>query len=121
VPAAPLEEITEDTVNSRVASCFNLRQNDEISSRRRQSDAYVGTVVALNLEDYFPQKKRWWLRLRKKNGKLNDMPCHHKLKAYLDTYIDTAGTTGSRKGPLVCALGKGDRSSKSDVYIRYVV
>jgi integrase/recombinase XerD len=29
----------------------------------------VSAVVVLNVEDYFPQKKRWWLRLREKNGK----------------------------------------------------
>ncbi len=46
--------------------------------------ARVGAVVALNVEDYYPQKKRWWLRLREKNGKVNEMPCHHKLEAYLD-------------------------------------
>ncbi len=32
--------------------------------------ARVGAVVALTLEDYYPQKKRWWLRLREKNGKV---------------------------------------------------
>jgi hypothetical protein len=37
--------------------------------------ARVSAVVALNLEDYFAQKKRWWLRLREKNGKVNEMPC----------------------------------------------
>lgn len=46
--------------------------------------ARVGAVVALTIEDYFPQKKRWWLRLREKNGKLNEMPCHHNLEDYLD-------------------------------------
>jgi hypothetical protein len=46
--------------------------------------ARVGAVVTLAVEDYFPQKKRWWLRLREKNGKLNEMPCHHKLEEYLD-------------------------------------
>jgi hypothetical protein len=41
----------------------------------------MSAVVALNVEDYFHQKKRWWLRLREKNGKLNEMPCHHKLES----------------------------------------
>ena len=64
-------------------------------------------VLALNLEDYFPQKKRWWLRLREKNGKLNEMPCHHKLESYLDAYIEAAGIEGDRKGPLFrAAIGK---------------
>ena len=37
----------------------------------------------------------------RKNGKLNEMPCHHKLEEYLDAYIiKTAGITNDRKGPL---------------------
>ena len=28
-----------------------------------------------------------WLRLHQKNGKPNEMPCHHKLEEYLDAYI----------------------------------
>jgi hypothetical protein len=52
-------------------------------------------------------EKRWWLRLREKNGKPNQMPCHHKLEAYLDAYIDAAGIAGDRKGPLFrAAIGK---------------
>jgi hypothetical protein len=35
--------------------------------------------VGLKVEDYFPLKKRWWLRLHEKGGKVNEMGCHHKL------------------------------------------
>jgi site-specific recombinase XerD len=62
--------------------------------------ARVSAVVGLKVEDYYPQKKRWWLRLREKNGKVNEMPCHHKLEAYMDAYIEAAGIEGDRKGPL---------------------
>ena len=62
--------------------------------------ARVSAVVRLNAEDYYAQKKRWWLRLREKNGKVNEMPCHHKLEEYLDAYIKAAGIEGDRKGPL---------------------
>jgi integrase/recombinase XerD len=31
--------------------------------------ARVSAVVSLKVDDYYPQKKRWWLRLREKNGK----------------------------------------------------
>jgi integrase/recombinase XerD len=48
----------------------------------------------------FSRKTSWLRRLRKKNGKLNEMPCHHKLEAYLDAYIDAAGIGDDRKGPL---------------------
>ncbi len=47
-----------------------------------------------------PQNKRWWLRLREKNGKVNDMPCHHKLEFYLDAYLKAAGIGEDRKAPL---------------------
>ena len=59
-----------------------------------------GAVVALTVEDYYAQKKRWWLRLHEKNGKVNEMPCHHKLEKYLDAYIKAAGIAEDRKGPL---------------------
>jgi site-specific recombinase XerD len=62
--------------------------------------ARVSAVVGLKVEDYYPQKKRWWLRLREKNGKVNEMPCHHKLEAYMDAYIRAAVIEDDRKGPL---------------------
>ena len=69
--------------------------------------ARVGAVVSLRVEDYYPQTKRWWLRLHEKNGKLNEMPCHHNLEAYLDAYIEAAGVRDDRKGPLFrSAIGK---------------
>jgi integrase/recombinase XerD len=69
--------------------------------------ARAGAVVALAGEDYFSQKKRWWLRLHEKNGKLNEMPCRHKLEQYLDAYIKAAGVENDRKGPLFrAAIGK---------------
>jgi hypothetical protein len=45
--------------------------------------------------------------LRAKNGKLNEMPCHHKLEDHLDAYIEAAGLRADRKGPLFrCTVGK---------------
>ncbi len=75
--------------------------------------ARVSAVVGLKVEDYYPQKKRWWLRLREKNGKLNEMPCHQKLEAYLDAYIEAAGIGGDRKGPLFrAAIGRTGQLSE---------
>lgn len=69
--------------------------------------ARVSAVVGLKVEDYYPQKKRWWLRLREKNGKVNEMPCHHKLEAYLDEYLSAAALKADRKGPLFrAAIGR---------------
>lgn len=84
--------------------------------------ARVGTVVALAVEDHFSQKKRCWLRLHEKNGKLNEMPCHHKLQQYLDAHIVVAGIENDRKGPMFRAaigrtkkLGRG-AMSRTDVW-----
>jgi integrase/recombinase XerD len=41
--------------------------------------ARISAVVSLKMEDYFSLQKRWWLRLREKGGKVNEMGCHHKL------------------------------------------
>ena len=82
----------------------------------------VSAVVAMKVEDYYPQGKRWWLRLHEKGGKLHQVPAHHKLEQYLDEYIAAAGLRDARKGPLFrSARGKtGDLTSdgmhRVDVY-----
>jgi integrase len=62
--------------------------------------ARVGAVVAMRVEDFYPQGKRWWVRLHEKGGKRHEMPAHHTLEAYLDAYIDAAGLRDSGKTPL---------------------
>jgi integrase/recombinase XerD len=84
--------------------------------------ARVSAAVSMRVEDYYPQKKRWWVKLREKNGKLNEMPCHHNLEAYLDEYIERAGIGQDRKGPLFrSAIGKtgklsGQAMTRIDAY-----
>ncbi len=74
--------------------------------------ARVSAVVGLKVEDCYTQKKRQWLRLREKNGKVNEMPCHHKLEEYLDAYLDAADIREDRKGPLFrAALGRTGKLS----------
>jgi site-specific recombinase XerD len=62
--------------------------------------ARIGAVVSMRVEDYYPQGKRWWVRLHEKGGKRHEMPAHHTLEAYLDAYIDAAGMRDSGKSPL---------------------
>jgi integrase len=54
----------------------------------------------MRVEDYYPQGKRWWVRLHEKGGKRHEMPAHHTLEAYLDAYLDRAGIRDSSKSPL---------------------
>ena len=62
--------------------------------------ARVGAATAMRVEDYYPQGRRFWVRLHEKGGKRHEMPCHHNLDAYLAAYIDAAGIAADKKGPL---------------------
>src|SRR4051812_12192661 len=62
--------------------------------------ARIGAVVAMRVEDYYPNGKRWWVRLHEKGGKRHEMPAHHKLEAFLDEYLAAAGIRNDGKGPL---------------------
>ena len=48
--------------------------------------ARVGAALKMRTEDVFIQGRRTWVRLREKGGKRHEMPCHHKLEAYLQDY-----------------------------------
>lgn len=64
------------------------------------SFARVSAVVRLSVEDYYPNGKRWTLRLQEKGGKVRDLPVHHQAERYLDTYLDAAGIRSQKKEPL---------------------
>src|ERR1700687_2315679 len=120
-PVLSSEEATALLAGMNVSSVVGLRDR-AIIAVMTYTFARVGAVVALNVEDYFAQKKRWWLRLNEKNGKGHEKPRHHKLEAYLDAYIAKAGIAGDAKGPLFRVairktkkLGPG-RMSRKDVW-----
>jgi site-specific recombinase XerD len=64
------------------------------------SFARVSAALGMRVEDYFPQGKRWWLRLHEKGGKHHEMPVHHTLEEYLDSYIATTGLLREPNFPL---------------------
>src|SRR4051795_4364059 len=64
------------------------------------SFARISAALGMRVEDYFPQGNRWWLRLHEKGGKHHEMPVHHTLEQYLDSYIAAAGLKDVPKGPL---------------------
>ena len=85
------------------------------------SFARVSAVVNMDVDDYYQQGKRWWLRLREKGGKHHALPVHHKAEAYLDAYLKAAGIAGERGSPLWRSLTRrrelGDRRmSRVDVF-----
>ena len=42
--------------------------------------ARVGATVSPKVEDYYIQKRRGWIRLHEKGGKVTELPCHHNLE-----------------------------------------
>ena len=120
-PVLSSEEASQFLTTMDVSSVVGLRDR-AIIALMTYSFARVGAVVRLNVEDYFPQKQRWWLRLREKNGKVTEMPCHHKLGEYLNAYIVAAGIASNRKEPLFrSAIGRtkklgADALSRTDVW-----
>jgi site-specific recombinase XerD len=62
--------------------------------------ARIGAVVAMRVEDYFANGKRWWVRLHEKGGKRHEMPVHHKLEHFLDEYIKAANVGDDGHAPL---------------------
>jgi site-specific recombinase XerD len=67
----------------------------------------VSAAIGMNVRDYYPQGKRWWVRLHEKGGKRHEMPAHHLLETYMDEYLEAAGITEDKGSPLFrTAAGK---------------
>lgn len=60
----------------------------------------VSAAVAMKVEDFYPEGKRWWLRLHEKGGKRHEVPAHHNVDEYLDAYIANARIGEDKKSPL---------------------
>jgi integrase/recombinase XerD len=76
------------------------------------SFARIEAALGMDVEDYYPQGKRWWFRLREKGGKRHDMPAHHKAEEYVDVYLEAAGLKDQKRQPLFRkAIGKSKRLS----------
>lgn len=85
------------------------------------SFARVSAVTGMNVEDYYQQGKRWWLRLHEKGGKHHEVPAHHNAEEYLDAYIAATGIAGQKGTPLWRSMTKErsygeNRVSRFDVY-----
>ena len=64
------------------------------------SFARVSAVVRMRVRDYYPNGKRYWIRLHEKGGKFHEVPVHHTAEEYLDAYIEVAGIAGEKNKPL---------------------
>ncbi len=64
------------------------------------SFARVSAIVNMRVRDYYPQGKRYWIRLHEKGGKFHEVPVHHTAEEYLDEYIETAVIFEEKNKPL---------------------
>ena len=60
----------------------------------------MSAVINMDVEDYWQNGKRWWLRLHEKGGKHHEVPAHHNAEAYLDAYVQAAAIASEPKTPL---------------------
>src|ERR1051326_6753748 len=85
------------------------------------SFARVSAVVGMNVEDYYQQGKRSWIRLHEKGGKFHEVPAHHNAVQYLDEYIVAGELELGKKKPLFrSAVGRmnllsDERMTRTDV------
>ena len=73
------------------------------------SFARVSAVVAMNVEDYYPEGKRWWFRLHEKGGKMHQVPAHHTAEEYLDAYLRVTELAEEAKSPLFRTIDRKKR------------
>jgi len=84
--------------------------------------ARVSAVVAMKVEDYYPDGSGWWFRFHEKGGKEHVVPVHRAAKVLLDHYLEATGICDEPTGPLFRAtrgrtrvLGNG-ALTRSDVF-----
>ena len=76
--------------------------------------ARVSAAVGMQVADYYQNGKRYWLRLHEKGGKFHQIPAHHSLELYLDSYLTAARIQDERNGPLFrTAAGRTGRLTQA--------
>jgi integrase/recombinase XerD len=73
------------------------------------SFARVGAVVKMQVQDYYQNGRRSWIRLHEKGGKFHEVPAHHTADEYLHAYIEAAGIAGDDKKPLFRSARRSSR------------
>jgi integrase/recombinase XerD len=75
--------------------------------------ARVGAAVSMKVEDYYIQKRRGWVRLHEKGGKVNELPCHHNLEQFLDEWLSASGLGLEPDAPLFPTLRHGKLTGRT--------
>jgi integrase/recombinase XerD len=75
--------------------------------------ARVGAAVTMKVEDYYIQKRRGWVRLHEKGGKVNELPCHHNLEQFLDEWLNASGLSLEPNAPIFPTLRHGKLTGRA--------
>lgn len=73
------------------------------------SFARVSAAVGMNVEDYYPNGKRWWFRLHEKGGKFHEVPVHHQAERFVDAYLTAVGIGSEKHTPLFRSVDRHGR------------
>lgn len=69
--------------------------------------ARVGAATGMKVEEWYVQKRRDWVRLHEKGGKVTELPCHYNLDQYLDDSIAASELGPEPAAPLFPTLLDG--------------
>ncbi len=86
--------------------------------------ARVGAATGMKVEDFYVQKRRGWVRLHEKGGKVTELPCHHNLDQYLEEWIAASGLGTEPEAPLFTTLRYGrltDRTSLPQANVHMMI
>lgn len=86
-----------------VSTLMGLRVH-ALSSLMVYTYSRVGAAIGMHIEDV--QGRRTWVRLQEKGGKQHEIPCHHNLDKYPNTYIEAWQSTESEAFLLRSAVGR---------------
>ena len=77
--------------------------------------ARVGAATGMKVEDFYVQKRRGWVRLHEKGGKVTELPCHHNLDQYLEEWIAASGLDSEPEAPLFPTLRHGRLTNRTSL------
>jgi integrase/recombinase XerD len=77
--------------------------------------ARVGAAVGMKVQDFYVQKRRGWVRLNEKGGKVTELPCHHNLDQYLEEWISVSGLGSEPDAPLFPTLRHGRLTGRTSL------
>ena len=70
------------------------------------SFARVSAVLGMDVEDFFTDGRRRWIRLDEKGGKHHEVPAHHRVDEYLFAYLAISGIGADPRSPLFRSLDR---------------